>query len=210
MQMVGVVSAALVMPLVLQLLLTGYGFGPATEANPDSLTAPQATLMQSVADGVFSGDLPWPMIYAGMAIGVVVILLDLWQEKRGSDFRIPVLAVAVGIYLPFELDSAIMLGGVIAWLVSRYQSRNRGSVQDFEKQQSKSENSGLLFASGLITGEALIGIGLAIPVAVYGSTDVLQVADEPFGSLPGIIVIGAICWWLYSLAAKSFLRESDD
>jgi len=194
MQMVGVVSAALVMPLVLQLLLTAYGFGPATEANPDSLAAPQATLMQSVAEGVFSGDLPWPMIYAGMAIGVFVILLDQYQESRGSDFRIPVLAVAVGIYLPFELDSAIMLGGLIAWAVSRYQKSKASEVGDFETQEAKSENAGLLFASGLITGEALIGILLAIPVAIYGSGDVMALADKPFDSYPGIVVLGLICF----------------
>jgi len=102
MQMVGVVSAALILPLVLQLLYTSNGFGPATEANPDSFAAPQATLMQSVAEGVFNDNLPWPMIYMGMAIGIAIILLDLYQENRGSDFRIPVLAVAVGIYLPFD------------------------------------------------------------------------------------------------------------
>ena len=205
MQMVGVVSAALVMPLVLQLLLTGYGFGPATEANPDSLAAPQATLMQSVAEGVFSGDLPWPMIYAGMGIGILVILLDQYQESRGSDFRIPVLAVAVGIYLPFELDSAIMLGGLIAWAVSRYQKSKSNDVGDFEAQAAKSENAGLLFASGLITGEALIGILLAIPVAIYGSGDVMALADDPFGSLPGIVVLGLICFLLYNTASKAFL-----
>jgi len=198
------------MPLVLQLLLTGYGFGPPTEAQPDSLTAPQATLMQSVADGVFSGNLPWPMVYAGMAIGAVVIALDSWQEARGSSFRIPVLAVAVGIYLPFELDSAIMLGGLIALGVSWYQTRNKENVENFEAQEAKSENSGLLFASGLITGEALIGIGLAIPVAIWGSGDVMAIADDPFGSLPGILVVAGICWWLYSIATKSFLDQAEE
>ena len=210
MQMVGVVSAALVMPLVLQLLLTAYGFGPKTEATPDSLTAPQATLMQSVADGVFSGNLPWPMIYAGMAIGAVVIMIDKYQESRGSSFRVPVLAVAVGIYLPFELDSAIMLGGIIAWLVSRYQKQNRSQVANFEAQEQKSENTGLLIASGLITGEALIGIALAIPVAIYGSGDVLALANDPFGSIPGVIIIGAICWWLYNTASKAFLDQEPE
>ena len=209
MQVVGVVSAALVMPLVLQLLLTGYGFGPPTEAQPDALQAPQATLMESVARGVFSGDLPWTMVYIGMAIAVVVILLDQYQEAKGSDFRIPVLAVAVGIYLPFELDSAIMLGGLIAWLVSRYQQSNRSKVADFEKQKSASEGGGLLFASGLITGEALIGILLAIPVAIYGSGDVLAIANRPFGSLPGIIVIALVCLWLYRVATKAFLDQKD-
>lgn len=191
MQMVGVVSAALVMPLVLQLLLTAYGFGPATEANPDSLQAPQATLMESVARGVFSGDLPWNMIYAGGIIGIAVILLDLFLEKKGSSFRTPVLAVAVGIYLPFELDSAIMLGGLIAWLAHRGQ-----------KSGEHETGGGLLFASGLITGEALIGIGLAIPVAIYGSGDILKLADKPFGSIPGILVTIGICYWLYRVARK--------
>lgn len=210
MQMVGVVSAALVMPLVLQLLLKGYGFGPATEATPDSLAAPQATLMESVAKGVFSGDLPWTMIYIGAAIGILIILLDVYLEAKKSDFRVPVLAVAVGIYLPFELDSAIMLGGIIAWAVSRFQNRNKSKVQDFEAQKQNSENGGLLFASGLITGEALIGILLAIPVAIYGSSNVLAIADDPLGSIPGIIIVGLICYWLYFLATRAFLDKTED
>jgi putative OPT family oligopeptide transporter len=207
MQMVGVVSAALVMPLVLQLLLTAYGFGPATEAQPDSLQAPQATLMQSVAEGVFSGDLPWTMVYAGMAIGVAIILLDVYLEKTGNDFRVPVLAVAVGIYLPFELDSAIMVGGIIAWLVTRFQNKNRNKVEDFSKQEKSSEGAGLLFASGLITGEALLGILLAVPVAIYGSTEVMAIADDPFGSIPGLIIVFGICYLLYRFASKAFLNK---
>ncbi|MGI9542948.1 MAG: OPT family oligopeptide transporter, partial [Cyclobacteriaceae bacterium] len=98
MQMIGVISAALVLPFVMDLLNTAYGFGPVSEAHPRALAAPQATLMQSVAEGVFGGGLPWTMVYIGMAIGVLIILLDKIQEKRGSDFRIPVLAVAVGLY----------------------------------------------------------------------------------------------------------------
>ena len=210
MQMVGVVSAALVMPLVLQLLLTAYGFGPATETHPDSLQAPQATLMESVARGVFSGDLPWNMIYAGMGIGVAIILLDEYLEKMGSDFRVPVLAVAVGIYLPFELDSAIMLGGLIAWLVSKYQNSHKSSVSDFGKQKQASEGGGLLFASGLITGEALIGIALAIPIAIYGTSDIMAIAARPFGSIPGVIVVGAICYLMYWIAVNAFKKEELD
>ena len=150
------------------------------------------------------------MIYAGMAIGVAVILLDVYQESRGSDFRVPVLAVAVGIYLPFELDSSIFLGGLIAWAVSQYQKKNQQNVADFEKQESKSENTGLLFASGLITGEALIGIALAIPVAIYGTGDVLAIADKQWGSIPGVIVMGIVCLWLYNVASRAFLDETNE
>ena len=204
MQMIGVVSAALVLPLVLQLLLTGYGFGPATEAQPDALAAPQATLMASVAEGVFQGDLPWTMVYIGMAIGVAIILADQYQKSRGSDFRIPVLAVAVGLYLPFELDSAIMLGGLIAWFVSRYQKQNQASKgASHEGAEKASERTGLLIASGLITGEALIGIFLAIPVAIYGSSNVLALGIN-LGTIAGTVVILAICYWIYAAAAKAY------
>lgn len=208
MQMIGVVSAALVLPLVLELLNTAYGFGPSTPEKPDSLAAPQATLMQSVADGVFGGGLPWGMVFTGMILGVIIIIADQIQLKRGSDFRIPVLAVAVGLYLPFELDSAIMLGGIIAWLISLYQNKRKSEKGDFNMSVQKSNRSGLLIASGLITGEALVGIFLAIPVAIYGSSDVLAVVDHPpFGSTPGLIVILAICYWIYRLSINMFNKE---
>ena len=208
MQMVGVIAAAFAMPLILDLLNEAYGFGPPTADKPNSLQAPQATLMQSVAVGVFGGGLPWTMVYIGMALAVLIIILDKMQEARGSEWRIPVLAVAVGLYLPFELDSAIMLGGVIAWLVSRYQQNNRR--QDVEKHavaKQRSERTGLLFASGLITGEALIGIGLAIPIVITESDDFMAVTEETLGSLPGLIVILAICGFLYRIAAGAYKAE---
>ena len=205
MQMVGVIAAAFAMPLILDLLNEAYGFGPATAEKPNSLQAPQATLMQSVAVGVFGGGLPWTMVYIGMALAVVIIILDKIQEARGSEWRIPVLAVAVGLYLPFELDSAIMLGGVIAWLVVRYQQKKR--LQDQENHavaRQRSERTGLLFASGLITGEALLGIGLAIPIVLTESNDFMAVTSESFGSLPGLIVIFGICTFLYRIAVNAY------
>ena len=208
MQMVGVIAAAFAMPLILDLLNEAYGFGPATAEKPNSLQAPQATLMQSVAVGVFGGGLPWTMVYIGMALAVVIIVLDKMQEARGSEWRIPVLAVAVGLYLPFELDSAIMLGGVVAWLVARYQQKKR--LQDQENHavaRQRSERTGLLFASGLITGEALLGIGLAIPIVLTESNDFMAVTAESFGSLPGLIVIIGICIFLYRIAVNAYRKE---
>jgi putative OPT family oligopeptide transporter len=207
MQMVGVISAALVLPLVLQLLLTGYGFGPATAENPDALAAPQATLMASVAEGVFKGGLPWTMVYIGMGIGVLIILIDKYLEKAGIDFRVPILAVAVGLYLPFELDSAIMLGGLISWMVSRYQNKHKASKGEAHAAAEKaSERTGLLIASGLITGEALIGILLALPVAIYGSSEILSLGIE-LGTIAGVVVILAICYWIYQQSAKAYAEE---
>lgn len=209
MQMVGVVSAAIVLPLVLQLLNNGYGFGAPTEAKPDSLAAPQATLMESVARGVFSGDLPWTMIYIGMAIAVVIIIFDEFQRSRGS-WRVPVLAVAVGIYLPFELDSSIFIGGVIALLVSRYVKKQKETGEEFEVAKQRTEQTGLLIASGLITGEALIGIILAIPVGATGNPDVIAIMEEPLGSWLGLLIIAAVCYWLYLSATKAYHRWKED
>lgn len=199
MQMVGVIAAALSLPLVLQLLNSAYGIGS------DTLPAPQAALMESVAVGIFQGGLPWNMVYIGMGIGVLIILADQYQASRKSDFRIPVLAVAVGLYLPFELDSAIMVGGLIAWAVSRYQARKAGQKSgDVQEAKEKSNNAGLLFASGLITGEALIGIFLAIPIAIYQDTEILALLDQPLGSYAGLAIIAGICYWLYQIARKEF------
>ena len=208
MQMVGVASAAVSIPFVLSLLNTAYGFGAPTAAHPKPLAAPQATLMQSVAEGVFNQNLPWDMVWAGVAIGLAIILLDEYLKYKQSNFRTPVLAVAVGLYLPFELDSAIMLGGIIAWLVTRYQQKRKDSVESFETAKQNSNRTGLLLASGLITGEALVGILLAVPVAIYGSSDILALIDTPIGDWPGLILLLVICWYVYRTAVNSFRTES--
>lgn len=202
MQMVGVVSAALAIPFILNLLHTAYGIGSA------ELSAPQASLMASVARGVFHNDLPWTMVYIGMAIAVLIILADKYQEKRGSSWRIPVLAVAVGLYLPFQLDSAIMVGGLISYAVTRYQKNNKSRAgENFEKAESSSNKTGLLLASGLITGEALIGIFLAIPIVVFDGKNIFQVLETHGPSIIGLVVVGAVCLGMYKFSTRSYDEE---
>ena len=184
-QGVGVISAALVIAPTLGLLLEAYGIGVPTEAHPEPLAAPQATLMASVAQGVFRGGLPLPMVGIGMAIAVVVIALDLYLEKRRSQFRTPVLALAVGIYLPLELSVPILIGGLIAHSVG-----------------AGLGNNGVLFAAGLITGEALIGIGMAVPIVIYERADVLAFWGVHEGNLPGIVLLAIVAFLLYR-AGKS-------
>ena len=140
MQIVGTLSSAIVLGLVLDILHTAYTIGSPT------LSAPQATLMKSVADGVFSGNLPWAFVYVGGVIAIILILIDIRQEKIGSDFRVPVLAVAVGIYLPITLTVPIFIGGMINHL-----GKKAGGSEQSDKK-------GLLMSSGFITGEALMGI----------------------------------------------------
>jgi len=159
-QVIGVVAAAVVIPLILELLDNQYGIGrpsPNPDAIPNSvLAAPQAGLMQALAGGIFGAGIQWNYIMVGFALAIVLIVLDKVQEKRGSSFRFPVLAVAVGVYLPLGLSLPIFVGGLIAWLVKR-RSRNLD-----EGQWTRREGLGLLLASGLITGEALMGVLVAL------------------------------------------------
>lgn len=183
-QLIGVVAASLIIAPVLNLLLLGYGFGEPTPQSPNPLPAPQAVLMSSVATGVFGGNLPWTMVGIGIAIGILVILLDTYLEKKGRTFRLPVLAVAVGIYLPFELDAAIFLGGCLWWFV------HRGG-----KKHKRNDHAGVLLASGIITGEALVGILLAIPIVVAGKTNVLQLASHPLPGFMSFLLLAIVSLW---------------
>ncbi|MFQ5701671.1 MAG: OPT family oligopeptide transporter [Acidobacteriota bacterium] len=196
MLILGTVVSALVMAPVLNLLLEAYGIGPQTQAQPHSLTAPQATLMASVAQGVFEGGLPWLMVGIGMALAVLIIMLDLWLEHRSASFRAPVLAVAVGIYLPFELSTPIFLGGIVAYFVQRALRKNPAGEQSKEVEQR-----GMLLSSGLITGEALVGIGLAIPIVLAGDADVLAVVGVHEGAWPGALLLLLMLFGLYRFSA---------
>ena len=200
MQMVGVISGALVIPLVLNSLLIAYGMGAPTEAQPNSLTAPQATLMQSVAQGIFGGGLPWNMVYIGAGIGTVIIIIDQYLKSKGSEFRMPVLAVAVGLYLPFELDSSIFVGGVLAHFLMK---ATKGS-----KNEEKASNAGLLLASGLITGEALMGIAIAIAIAGFGFEQLAGYDLAFVYENVGLVILIGILMYVYKSVIK--VSKQDD
>ena len=196
MQMVGTVSAALVMAPVLTLLFKAYGFAGHASATEHALIAPQANLISSVAKGVFHGGLPWGYVFVGMAVAIGIIAIDVYLERRGSSFRMPVLAVAIGIYLPFELAVPIFAGGIIHQLVRSYHRRKEISKEAVDL----ADRHGLLFASGLITGEALMGILLAIPIVVTSNPNVLAVLKNPIGTWPGIILLAGVGYWLWRIA----------
>ncbi|NBU24492.1 MAG: oligopeptide transporter, OPT family [Gammaproteobacteria bacterium] len=194
---IGAASSALVMAPVLNLLADAYGIGTATPEHPKPLPAPQANLMASVAKGLFGGHLPWDMIAIGALVGIAIIVLDEALKSRGSKFRTPVLAAAVGIYLPLELMTPIFIGGVIAHLVERHLRAKGADEAGLERANRK----GLLFAAGMITGEALMGIGIAVPIVTSGSADVLALPESlRFGEGLGLAVVAALAWWLYRTA----------
>ena len=216
MQLVGTAAGALVIAPVLMLLYKAYGFRGQPGAGPDALSAVQANLMASVAQGVFKGDLPWTYVFIGMGIAAAVIALDEYLKRIGSTFRTPVLAVTIGIYLPLELAIPIFLGGLIHYATRRFHTRQQTAKEQIEE----SNRNGLLFASGLITGEALMGILLAIPIIILKQFHIdlpflninaiivnmlaLIKIELPFtppiGQIGGSILLLAVAYWLYRVA----------
>jgi putative OPT family oligopeptide transporter len=188
-QVVGVVSAALVIPLVLQVLDAGYGIGRPSLLNPDAtpLSAPQAGLMKDLATGIFGAGIEWNFIFIGFGLAAVLIVLDKIQEKRGSSFRFPVLAVAVGVYLPLGLSVPIFIGGLMAHTVKKK------SKKVAPKVAQKRENTGLLLASGLITGEALMGVLIAVIAAFVMPLP----GTMAIGGVAGLIAMAGVMVYLY-------------
>ena len=147
MQIIGVGVACLVMAPVLQLLHDQYVIGS------KELAAPQAKLFASLASGFFGdGTIAWDMVRYGAGLGVSVLVIDYFLERAGSSFRAHLMPIAVGIYLPFELATPILAGGLIAYFLSR----------GLEAEEAdRTLRPGILFSSGVIAGESLTGIGLA-------------------------------------------------
>ena len=194
---IGAVSSALIMAPVLNLLLKAYGMGPKDALHPQSLQAAQANLMATVSKGLFGGELPWNMVIVGALIGLAIIIVDQILKSRGSSFRMPVLAAAIGIYLPFDLSMTIFLGGLLSLIVNRT-LRARGRAND-----ENALRNGLLLAAGMITGEALVGVLMAIPIVATGRADVLALpASLQFGGWLGIVIVAALAYWLYRTATR--------
>ena len=187
MQVIGVISAALSLGFILMVLDGAYGIADVTRET--SLDAPQATLMASVAEGVFEGNLEWTIICIGAIIGLLIILVDQYQLKRGSDFRVPILAVAIGMYLPIELTFPIFIGGMINHYANKISSQ-------------KGKNNGLLIAAGLITGEALMAIFIAIPLFFEKALPKYSLPDEMYANIIGVIILVCIIIGLYRTAKE--------
>ncbi len=165
-EIVGIVSSAVAIGGTLYLLDSAWGFGS------DQLGAPQATLMKLIVEGVMGGNLPWVLVFIGVSIAVVAEIIG-----------IPVLPFAIGVYLPVQLSACIMVGGLIRLFVEKRNSDN-------EEEKKATVNNGILFSSGMIAGEGLIGILLAI-LAIFGVDSVLDI-PERFG-IPSIVSdIGSI------------------
>ena len=182
-ELLGVLINAWVIAGVVLLLGSQYGFGNA------DFPAPQATLMKTVIDGVLNANLPWGLVLTGAAFAIVSELLG-----------IPSLAFAVGIYLPLSTMTPVFLGGCLRALVEKRSSRVDGAAQDKARWSTE---QGVLFASGLIAGEGVMGIGTAVAALIMGRRP--QGLDFGLTGLPGSIAslaaFAALGWLLYHTAS---------
>lgn len=193
-EVIGVIVPAFVVAPVLSLLHASYGIGK-------GLKAPQATLFASIADGIFGeGHLPYDMVFAGMGLGVAVLAADAVLHARGARFRLHLMPLAVGIYLPFTLAVPILLGGIVRAVVERAAGHRPDSAAAAADDEGR--DRGILLGSGLIAGEAIMGVILAVfiyvridlSLALYGS----RIAD-----VIGAMALAALAAYLLRTGLRS-------
>ena len=183
-ELIGVTAAALAIGGTLYLLDTAWGFGT------DALAAPQATLMKMIIEGVMDNNLPWGLVFIGVFIAIVVEIIG-----------IPVLPFAIGIYLPVHLNACIMVGGLVRLCVDKMKKE--------ENEKKRITNDGILFCSGMIAGEGLVGILLAL-LAVFGIDKVLDISgylnlSPVVSTVAGLAVFGLV---ILSLLKFSVWKKS--
>ena len=172
-ELIGVAVSAVAIGAILYLLNAAWGFGG------EELGAPQAMMMKMVIEGVMGGNLPWALVFTGVFIAVFVEILGL-----------PVLPVAIGIYLPFHLNAGIMAGGLVRWFVEKRKYKS-------EKAKSEAIQSGILYTSGMIAGEGIVGILLAVlAVITVGDKslgDIINISGSfSLGNIGGLVAFGLL------------------
>lgn len=190
-ELIGVFASSLAIGGVLYLLHLAWGYGTSM------LPAPQATLMKMIVEGVMDGNLPWTLVGIGAFIAIIVEILG-----------IPVLPFAIGLYLPIHLSTPMMVGGIVKWLVDKKKNAS-------EKEKKDADANGVLFSSGLIAGEGLVGIFLAIlaviPVGESNVGDIVAsflpnaipvLADVNIGNIIGLIAFALLTLSLWSFCYR--------
>ncbi|MGB3366112.1 MAG: oligopeptide transporter, OPT family [Acidaminobacteraceae bacterium] len=176
-EIIGVITMSLVLGGVLILFNNAWGFG-----SPE-LPAPQATLIKIIVEGVMQGDLPWAFIGIGIGIGIIVEIVG-----------IPILPVAIGLYLPIQLTTTIFIGGLVRGMINK----NKDGVDTFESKNK--EDAGILYSSGLIAGEGIVGVLFAI-LAVIGIQFKFPINGGVLGTIVAFLII------IYTLMRNSVYKK---
>lgn len=213
----GVIVTAFTLPFILRLLFHAYGIAgvfPRPGMDPSQmLLAPQATLIATVAKGVFTLSLPWKLLGIGMAIGIVVLIVDKFLRRYG--WHLHVLGVGIGIYLPFEATVPLIIGGLTAGAVTiirkKRAARRVNDGENHKQQDYMLKQNGLLASCGLVAGAAIAGVVLAIPFAASGSSDVLRIVGagfKPYADVLGVLSAVGLVYWLYRMATTVSGRKN--
>ncbi len=176
-EIIGVVASALAIGGTLYLLDSAWGFGS------DELGAPQATLMKLIVEGVMGGNLPWNLVLVGVCIAVVVEIIG-----------IPVLPFAIGIYLPVQLNACVMIGGLLRLAFEKMKAS--------QEKKDEAVNNGILFCSGMIAGEGIVGIVLAL-LAIFGVDKMIDLSAK-LGLSSGFMTVGGLV--LLAVIILTFLK----
>lgn len=198
---IGVVIGAFVIAPVLNLLYEAYGFpGALPRAGMDpsqALAAPQAVLMTTIATGIFTAKLAWEYIFIGIGLGVAIVIVDLILRRRTRAFCLPPLAVGMGIYLPPSVQTPLVVGAVMGYILEKKLKARaaKRSPENPNEDVADCKRRGTLFASGLIVGESIIGVILAglivVSVSSGGSESPLALVGKDFADMSeylGLIV----------------------
>ena len=210
--LIGCVVGSVAIAPVLNLLYQAYGFTgamPREGMDPSvALSAPQATLMTTIAQGIFSSSMDWTYIFIGIGVGVVAIVVNLILKGTTASLSLPPLAIGMGIYLPPALETPLVVGAVIGYFVNQYlrkrAAKRAGNLADQDVEICN--RRGVLFSSGLIVGESIIGVIIAaiivISVTSGGSEAPLQLVGKGFEDTAewlGLIVFVAVAIGLVRL-----------
>ncbi len=181
-EIIGVVASSLAIGGTLYLLDTAWGFGT------EQLAAPQATLMKMIIEGVMEANLPWTLVFIGVFIAVIIEILG-----------IPVLPFAIGVYLPVQLNACIMVGGLVRLFFDRMKKE--------EEKKKEIVNDGILFCSGMIAGEGIIGIVLAL-FAIFGIDKLIDLSGTMANIGVGSGLTNILSLILFALIILSLLKFS--
>lgn len=220
----GSVIGAFAIAPVLNLLYQAYGFtGAMPRASMDpsqALAAPQATLMTTIAQGIFSSQLEWNYILFGIGVGVVAIIVDVLLKKNTASLALPPLAVGMGIYLPPTLEVPLVIGSVIGYFLNKhlYARAEKRSPDHVEEDVEACKHRGVLFASGLIVGESLLGVIIAMIIVFSitsgGSEDPLALVGKDFSSTADLLGLAvfvlSIVYFIYHVLSTKFTAEEKE
>jgi len=195
----GVFSTSLIVAPVLEVLNQAYVLGGDT--SDGGLAAPQATVVATIPSGIINGNLPWDYIGIGVGLGALIIIIDAILEHKKSSFRLPVLAFAVAIYLPIDYLAAIFLGAIVHFFA--------------KTNPDDHASEGILYCAGVVAGDSLFSVFLAVPIVATGDSDVIKVISNPQLwpiIFPLIILLGTIWWSAYKqpFTGGSIAKDEDD